>query len=815
MGFSKNRGRTRLELEYLEPRNLLAVSSALAGGVLTITGSPDREIIRVLFDATSDQIIVQDAQGTVGTFASPAVTSIAISTGDSGSITVDNAVLQSTTIQAGNGPEVIQTGGGPTTVFGGTGPDKLIAGAGPATLVGGTGNNVFYSGASPDTLVGGPGKNQFFEVKPTDTVTSNPGDQIFAASGPPAAAVPVTQLNTNQVSQLLQRASAADGADDGIVAIVDRGGRVLGVRVEGNVSPLITGDPAKLTFAIDGAIAEARTAAFFANDQAPLTSRTIGTLSQTTITQREVNSSPDVADQNSTLYGPGFVAAIGSGGHFPPGVMFTPEVDLFGIEQTNRDTSVDNINGVQTPLATSVVNVNGVPTTVANRFNVPTQFIPASILAAGDPLAPPDSYGFISGLDPTALPRGIGTLPGGIPIYTLDASGTPRVAGGIGVFFPGTTGYASEENSSLSADYNPAKIDRSMEAEYDAFAAVGGAPGLGLGIGAVNGVAPVPGVVLPITPAAMRIDLVGVTLNIIGPGGTQGPGELATFGSFLTPGNPNSGVNEPVLGAATLRAGTDVPDGWLVTPHDGVGITAAQVTQIIQQGIGQADITRAAIRLPLSQNTEQTFAVTDSTGAVLGLYRMPDSTVFSIQVAVAKARNVGYYDDPAQLQPVDELPGIAAGVSFTNRTFRYLADPRYPEGIDGSPPGIFSILNDGGVNPTNGLQIGAPLPASAFQSELGFTAFHPDANFHDPNNPLNQSGVVFFPGSSGVYVNGQIVGGFGASGDGVTEDDVTTFAGIQGFGPPPNITTADEVFFRGVRLPYFNFVRNPEGGVSD
>ena len=58
----------------------------------------------------------------------------------------------------------------------------------------------------------------------------------------------------------------------------------------------------------------ARTAAFFSNDQAPLTSRTIGELSQTTITQREVNSSPDVADQNSTLYGPGFVAAIGVGG---------------------------------------------------------------------------------------------------------------------------------------------------------------------------------------------------------------------------------------------------------------------------------------------------------------------------------------------------------------------------------------------------------------------------------------------------------------------------------------------------------------------
>ena len=55
------------------------------------------------------------------------------------------------------------------------------------------------------------------------------------------------------------------------------------------------------------------------------------------------------------------------------------------------------------------------------------------------------------------------------------------------------------------------------------------------------------------------------------------------------------------------------------------------------------------------------FAVTDRTGEVLGLYRMPDATVFSIDVAVAKARNVAYYADPTQLKPVDQVPGIAAG----------------------------------------------------------------------------------------------------------------------------------------------------------
>src|SRR5690606_28471262 len=82
------------------------------------------------------------------------------------------------------------------------------------------------------------------------------------------------QLTTADVDHLLQRAAAASGSEDAIIAIVDREGNLLGVRVEGGVSSIITSDPALLTFAIDGALAKARTAAFFANDQAPLTSRT-------------------------------------------------------------------------------------------------------------------------------------------------------------------------------------------------------------------------------------------------------------------------------------------------------------------------------------------------------------------------------------------------------------------------------------------------------------------------------------------------------------------------------------------------------------
>jgi len=605
----------------------------------------------------------------------------------------------------------------------------------------------------------------------------------FAPLVPPPVVPAVAPLLTqDNVATLLDRAAAATAQDSAIVAVVDRGGRLLGVRVEGNVSTAITSNPEKLTFAIDGAIAEARTAAFFANNTAPLTSRTVQDLSQSTITQREVNSDPSITDTNSPLYGPGLVAPIEIGGHFPPNVADTPSADLFNIQVTNEDTSV--IGGVTLP----------------SRFNVPLADIPAGVQS--DPLAAPDSYGFISGLEPNAQPRGIGTLPGGIPIFD---NGT--LVGGIGVFFPGTTGYASEENSSLSADYNPSKPDLSLEAEYIAFAAVGGSSGAGFSIGTLGGFAPLPGFDLP----NGRIDEAGITLDLFGPGGTQGPQNLVTFGNTLGTGDGTSGVNKPVdRSGDLLEMGMPVPDGWLVTPHAGVAISAAQVTQIIEQGINQAYQTRAQIRLPIGNTTRMVFAVADSTGAILGLYRMPDATVFSIGVAVAKARNTAYYDDPAQLQSADQLAGVPAGTAFTNRTFRYLALPQFPEGIDGTP-GPFSILNDPGTNPQTGLNTTAPLPASNYTSVLGYVDFHPNANFHAKTIPQNQNGVVFFPGSSGVYINGgqTILGGFGVSGDGVDEDDVVTAGGIAGFEPKSTLR-ADFYSFHGVRLPYQNFNRNPD-----
>jgi hypothetical protein len=148
-------------------------------------------------------------------------------------------------------------------------------------------------------------------------------------------------------------------------------------------------------------------------------------------------------------------------------------------------------------------------------------------------------------------------------------------------------------------------------------------------------------------------------------------------------------------------------------------------------------------------------------------------------------------------------------VALTNRTFRYLSLPHFPEGIDTYPSGPFSILNEVGIRGS------LNKPASSFQTVQGFDSFNPTTNFHDPFNIKNQNGIVFFPGSSALYkdVNGTgqkvLVGGMGVSGDGVDQDDDVTFQAAVGFTPPPNVGKADQFFLRGVRLPYQKFNRQP------
>ncbi len=652
---------------------------------------------------------------------------------------------------------------------------------------------------------------------------------------PPMAIEPDDVVVTeSDVSTLLERASRATTSQDAIIAIVDRAGKILGVRAEQGVLDMYAGRDDELVFAIDGAVAKARTAAFFSNTQAPLTSRTVRFISQSTITQREVESNPNLSDPNSVLRGPGFVAPIGVGGHFPPEISFTPLVDLFAIEHQSRDGSVvPGLDGVKGP---------GDPV-LSSRFDVDLAHVPPDAQSFMQLF--PESYGTQSGLLEFAQSRGIATLPGGIPLYKNGSQGL-KLVGGIGVFFPGPDGYATfeqafEHASTRGAAGPQSEVSRlnapkALEAEFIAYFAAGGTE-----IGPKSMVAPVTefeGLAPPkgnYVGIAGRIDLVGITLEIYGPTPTRAntaPGvqQVLQVGRRNGGGQgANSGLNLQVTpGGETSLRGQSVPEGWLVYPHASAvdPISAADVESIIHAGIIEAEKTRAAIRLTdqfrPGARTRMVFAVSDSSGEVLGLYRMPDATVFSIDVAVAKARNTAYYasDRLVMADQVDAnndtIGDVPRNTAFTNRTFRFLAAPRYPTGSQAGP-GDFSILLMPGINPRTGENLDAsnPLPASVYSGANAtvhsFASFNPTRNFRDPANLDRQNGVVFFPGSTPLYQGGSLlVGGFGVSGDGVDQDDVVTVAGQKGFAAPDAVR-ADQYFAAGVRLPFQKFNRNPRG----
>jgi sn-glycerol 3-phosphate transport system ATP-binding protein len=118
---------------------------------------------------------------------------------------------------------------------------------------------------------------------------------------------------------------------------------------------------------------------------------------------------------------------------------------------------------------------------------------------------------------------------------------------------------------------------------------------------------------------------------------------------------------------------------------------------------------------------------------------------------------------------------------------------------------------------------GAPAPGSTLTVAPRpdrlhwFSAF--PANFQNPLNgaistaapavnPNLPNGITIFPGGFPLYRNGVMVGAIGVSGDGIDQDDIAAASGAAAF-PGPKEIRADRFAYRGARLPYAKFPRNP------
>src|SRR5271166_5589431 len=178
------------------------------------------------------------------------------------------------------------------------------------------------------------------------------GGSSPSASDPASAAE--TPLVASDVTSVVQRAVESVNAPM-VVAVADRAGKILALFETPGAPATSTGNFGQTVDARELAVGLARTAAFFSNDEAPLSSRTVR-----------------------------FISGI----HFPPGVAGTANADLYGIENTNRGC------------------------TLSTNF-LPGQALPPSRSVDGTK----PGLGIITGKADTSDSSPFAVNPGGVPLF--------------------------------------------------------------------------------------------------------------------------------------------------------------------------------------------------------------------------------------------------------------------------------------------------------------------------------------------------------------------------------------------------------------
>jgi uncharacterized protein GlcG (DUF336 family) len=508
------------------------------------------------------------------------------------------------------------------------------------------------------------------------------------------------------MAQALTRANDflnSGAASNGVVAVVDREGFVLGVW---SLAP----SPSALD--VFDAITKAGTAAFLSSDQHAFTSRTAGFIVQ----------------QN-----------------FPPGIKNRPTGPLVGVNfssMTFSDVNFFKDPRGYSPLAYGGGGTNGTPV------------VPLALSA-------------ISGLAGS---------PGGVPLFK-----NGKLVGGVGAAITG--------NPPIPALYD---IQTTAKQHYDVDEDVALAGQIGFE----------PDKII----FGSHVFIAGIRVPYV-----QGKTKLAAVAPLDSIGQPvapyditnSPPVNYPVatLGGVLGEVRAPIMDDPLPGSIGGQPrLTASEVTNILTLAAQRAVITRAGIRLPRGQSARVFITVInnpDSAGVspiVLGTFRVGEGTIFSWDVSVQKARTTLFFSSPLA---TGILPPELVGKANSARTVGFLADAHYPPGINRQLPGpllgwqeYYSLLPIGVTNILDGVY---------------FTVANPSLTVPDPNLP---NGMTIFPGAFPLYRNGVLIGAIGVSGDGVDQDDIIAAAGTVNFLAPDSIR-ADRIIFRGTRLPYAKFPRNP------
>jgi uncharacterized protein GlcG (DUF336 family) len=492
--------------------------------------------------------------------------------------------------------------------------------------------------------------------------------------------------------------------------------------------------------------------------------------------------------------------------HFNPGVAGTPSGPLFGVQFSQLPCS---------------------------DFNTVTAVTPGGTNAG-----------------PHRSPLGFAADAGGLPIYK-----NGMLQGGIGVM--------STANYSLNPNVFNVPIDN------DEVIALAGVTGHEAPQGIQASTIAVGGLTLQYTDAtaanfAAPVIAAGSFNPLPVTGYFPGPAQGHTAIAGTTYGTPASGIVPDGTIGPVLYPGvkayvfTDGNGNVLyaptngLTPPMGLAITAGEAQQLMTSALKIAMDTRAAIRNPLNSFAQVNVTVVDLDGNVLAQARTPDAPVFGADVSRQKARTAVFFSRPDAARTINAItipastdtgtfaeyitasqnlvePSVFAdGIAWSEVAIGEISRPFYPDGIDGNPPGSlslpfgtrWSIFSTGTqtdliVPDVLNLASGGPPPSAG--------CAHNDY----PNNPVSGTelpivsggktqladGMQIFSGGVPIYRGQILVGGIGVSGDGIQQDSLIAFLGLED-GPitlnnAPADIRADQLSAGGVMLRYINCPQSP------
>lgn len=447
------------------------------------------------------------------------------------------------------------------------------------------------------------------------------------------------------------------------------------------------------------------------------------------------------------------------------------------------------------PPAPQTAGLEGGPLFGVQFSQLPCSDLSQRFLPTGGPAA------FIG---PKRSPLGLAADPGGLPLYKNGV-----VVGGIGVMGDGDYGFDpditnvdtdAEEYIALAGEQGFAP-DPTITADK---VSIGGQTGRFVDA-SVSNLSPLQTNFAAINGAAGVLEaLTGYTNGSIIAGtayGTEASGyRAATSAEFFDTDafvlSDGSGNNR-----YPFKGGQDGAD--VASP-----LTAAEVRTIAEEAFKVMSRERAQIRQPLDSQAQTTVSIVDTYGTVLGLVRGPDAPIFGTDVSLQKARTATFFSnkvaaanlladpdgDVAQFVGrvrtfLSDPTALTGTYAFADRPGGNLSRPYFPDGQLGTPNGPLSrpIAQ---FNPfATGLQ--AQLIAANLVQHVAYVLGQSptDTPVGCTNLPASPNGIKrlangqqIFAGSVPIYRGNTLVGGIGISGDGIDQDDLTAFLGLNNAG---------------------------------